>query len=228
MRVDYRSLFSYIRDGVYFTDCERRITYWNPEAERITGYTADEVIGHRCAENILIHVDELGCSLCENLCPLAASIEDGNIREAMVYLHHKQGHRIPVNVRVTALKNDRGDIIGGAEFFTENIDHKLMHERMRELEQMALLDSLTQLPNRHHIESELSSRFHEKSRMRMDFGLIFVDLDHFKNINDTHGHDIGDKVLRTIANTLKNGVRPFDLVGRWGGGRIYWHNTQYG
>ena len=85
MRVDYQSLFSQIRDGVYFTDNDRRITYWKPEAERITGYTADEVIGHRCAENILIHVDKQGRSLCKIACPLAASIEDGNTREATVF-----------------------------------------------------------------------------------------------------------------------------------------------
>ena len=132
-------------------------------------------------------------------------------------MHHKQGHRLPVNARVTALKDDEGNTIGGAEFFTEHINQEMMLEKLHELEQMALLDNLTQLPNRHHLESELSSRFHEKSRMKINFGLIFIDLDHFKNINDTYGHDIGDAVLRTMANTLKNAIRPFDLVGRWGG-----------
>ena len=217
MQVDYQSLLSQIRDGVYFTDCERRITYWNTRAEHITGYTADEVIGHRCSENILVHVDKQGRSLWRNLCPLAESIKDGAAREAVVYLHHKLGHRVPVNVRVTALKDGDGNTIGGAEFFTEFNSQEMMLERLHELEQLALLDNLTQLPNRHHIESELSSRFHEKSRMQINFGLIFIDLDLFKTVNDTFGHDIGDTVLRTIANTLKNAIRPFDLVGRWGG-----------
>jgi len=217
MKVDYKDLLSNTRDGVYLTDTDRRIIFWNASAERITGFSAQEVIGSSCADNILIHVDEQGRNLCKSICPLAASIQDESAREAKIYLHHKQGHRVPVMVRVTPLRDKEGNIVGGAEFFTDISNQEIIAEHLRELEQLALLDPLTRLPNRHHIFSELTSRFHEKNRLRLNFGIIFLDLDNFKNINDTYGHDIGDRMLITIANTLKVSIRPFDMVGRWGG-----------
>jgi diguanylate cyclase (GGDEF)-like protein/PAS domain S-box-containing protein len=217
MKVDYQALLANTRDGVYFTDTDRRIIYWNASAERITGFSAQEVVGTRCSDNILIHVDEQGRSLCDSLCPLAASMRDAVAREAKVYLHHRQGHRIPVLARVSPLRDVEGNIVGGAEFFPDISNQEIIAEHLRELEQLALLDSLTRLPNRHHIFSELTSRFHEKNRLKLNFGIIFLDLDNLKDINDTYGHDIGDRMLITIANTLKVSLRPFDLVGRWGG-----------
>jgi len=217
MKVDYQELLSNIRDGVYFTDTSRRITYWNTSAERITGFTAKEVVGNRCSDNILIHVDEQGCSLCKSSCPMVKSMKDATAQEAKVYLHHKQGHRIPVFTRVTPLHDDSGTLIGGAEFFTDISNQEILAERLKELERLALLDALTGLPNRHHLLPELSARFHEKSRLQLDFGTIFFDIDRFKSNNDTFGHHAGDLILKAVANTLKAYVRPFDLVGRWGG-----------
>jgi diguanylate cyclase (GGDEF)-like protein/PAS domain S-box-containing protein len=217
MQIDYRSLLAKIRDGVYFTDTDRRITYWNKAAERISGYGADEVVGRCCRDNILVHVDEAGRSMCHGHCPLAATILDATPREAKVFLHHKQGHRVPVYVRSAPLSDLDGRIVGAAEFFTDISSEETLQTRIQELENLALLDNLTLLPNRHHIEPELVSRFHEIKRLNVPFGFIFMDIDHFKRFNDSYGHDVGDEVLRVVARTLKASVRPFDLVGRWGG-----------
>lgn len=217
MQPDYPSLLSNIRDGVYFTDTDRRITYWNRAAERITGYGATEVIGHRCRDNILVHVDDEGHSLCRGRCPLAATMRDLQSREARVFLHHKQGHRLPVHVRCAPLTDSEGKLVGAAEFFTDISSEEAMQIRIKELENLALLDTLTQLPNRNHLIPELESRFQEQVRMGLNFGLLFMDIDHFKGFNDTYGHDTGDEVLRTVARTIKAAVRPFDLAGRWGG-----------
>ena len=218
MQLDYSSLLANISDGLYFTDPERRITFWNHAAERISGYSAGEVLGRRCADDILVHVDENGNKMCNLHCPLEAVIERASPPpEAKIFLHHKEGHRLPVRVRVVPLKDALGQIIGAAEFFTDISNQEIMSERIRELEQMALLDPLTRLPNRHHLEPSLISRLNERDRFGLHFGLLFLDLDHFKRINDLHGHDVGDRVLQTVANTLKVSVRPFDTVGRWGG-----------
>jgi len=217
MQIDYRDLLECIKDGVYFTDTDRRIIYWNDSAERITGYTAREIIGKRCLDDILVHVDEQGRSLCRSMCPLAATMHDGTPREAKVFLHHREGHRVPVYVRVTPLHDSKGKLIGGAEFFTDISSQETVMERLRELERIALLDPLTGLPNRHHLLPELNSRFYDRQRLKLGFGLIFVDVDKFKGINDSIGHHAGDLVLKTVANTMKASVRPFDLVGRWGG-----------
>jgi diguanylate cyclase (GGDEF)-like protein len=89
--------------------------------------------------------------------------------------------------------------------------------RIKELEKLALLDNLTQLANRNYIEREAQNRFEEKKRFNIPFGILFIDIDHFKKVNDAYGHDIGDEVLRFVANTFVSNSRPFDLYGRWGG-----------
>lgn len=213
----YEKILSNLHEGLYFINQDRVITYWNHAAEMISGFTADEVIGKSCADNILNHVDEKGQSLCLGLCPLAATIQDSESREAKVYMHHKDGHRVPVYVRTTTLKNDDGEIIGGVEMFTDIGTLEDNELRIKELEQLALLDKLTQLANRRFIEEELRRRFDEKERFDTTFGIFFIDIDHFKEFNDKYGHELGDKVLKFVSKTFLANARPFDFYGRWGG-----------
>ena len=204
-------------DGLYWVDRDRIIQYWSRATERISGFAAAEVVGKSCADNILTHVDQDGKSLCCGLCPLAATISDGVIREAEVFMHHKDGHRVPVSVRVSTLTDEDGIVIGGVELFTDLSNLKAIEVKVRELEKMAMLDGLTRLSNRNCIERELFIRFEERKRFGTPFGILFMDIDHFKIFNDTYGHDVGDRVLRFVADTLVNNSRPFDVVGRWGG-----------
>jgi diguanylate cyclase (GGDEF)-like protein/PAS domain S-box-containing protein len=213
----YERIIENLYDGLYFVDRDRVITYWNKGAERISGFTADEVVGKSCADNILTHVDSQGNSLCTGMCPLAATIADGKLREAELYMHHKDGHRIPVSVRVSTLTDKDGIIIGGVELFTDISNQEATKLRVKELEKLALLDNLTQLANRNYIEREIQSRFEEKKRLNVPFGILFIDIDQFKKFNDIYGHDMGDDVLKLVANTFVANTRPFDLYGRWGG-----------
>ncbi|MGD9365723.1 MAG: diguanylate cyclase [Desulfobacteraceae bacterium] len=213
----YQEIIENLHDGLYFVDRNRIITYWNKAAEKISGFRADEVVGKSCADNVLAHVDSEGNSLCTGTCPLEATIEDGQFREADVYMHHKDGHRIPVSVRASALSDKEGKILGAIELFTD-ISHQTANElRVKELEKMALLDNLTQLANRNYIEKELQARFDEIKRYQVPFGILFMDIDHFKSFNDTYGHHVGDEVLKFVAGTFVANARPFDLFGRWGG-----------
>lgn len=213
----YERIVENLHDGLYFVDRNRVITYWNSAAERISGFTADEVVGRPCSDNILTHIDGEGNRLCTGMCSLAATIADGKSREAEIYLHHKDGHRIPVSVRTSVLTDEDGAVTGGIELFTDISNQAVNALRVRELEKMALLDNLTQLANRNYLERELHSRFEEKKRHHVPFGILFMDIDHFKNVNDTYGHDAGDAVLKFVANTFVANARPFDLYGRWGG-----------
>ena len=206
-----------LHDGLYFVDSDRVITYWNKAAERISGFPAAEVIGKCCADNILTHVDCNGESLCLGKCPLADTIADGIERSAEVYLHHKDGHRVPVLIRASPLKDPQGKILGGIELFTDISNIQANTLRVLELEKLALLDNLTQLANRNYIEKELLARFDEQKRFDIPFGILFMDIDSFKRVNDTYGHSVGDEVLRFVAQTFIANSRPFDLYGRWGG-----------
>jgi diguanylate cyclase (GGDEF)-like protein len=151
------------------------------------------------------------------MCPIAATIADGKPCEAEVYMHHKDGHRIPVSVRVSPLTDRDGNIIGGIELFSDISNQAANELRVKELEKLALLDDLTQLANRNYIEREIQSSLEEKKRFNVPFGILFIDIDHFKKYNDIYGHPAGDEVLNFIANTFVANTRPFDLYGRWGG-----------
>ena len=100
-------------DGAYYVDRGRRIRYWNRGAERLTGYADADVVGQFCFDNILNHVDGSGTALCRSLCPLAATMRDGGPREAEVFLRHREGHRVPVQVRTAPVRNRDGAVIGG-------------------------------------------------------------------------------------------------------------------
>ena len=213
----YQEVLENLYDGVYYVDPHRRITYWNRAAEKITGYSRQEVLGRSCADNLLRHVDDKGVCLCLTACPLAHTIVDGLPRTASVYLHHKDGHRLPVSARVTPLRNGSGHILGAVEVFSENSEKVAALQRLKELEHLAYLDSLTGIANRKYLEIFLDARFNELHRFGWPFGLIFADLDHFKRVNDTRGHLVGDRVLKMVATTLAQSCRSFDLVGRWGG-----------
>ena len=214
----FQRIVDNLHDGLYFVDRNRVITYWNKAAERISGFTAAEVVGKSCADNILTHVDGRGCALCTGTCPLAETMCDGRLRQGEIYLHHKDGHRVPVSVRASPLTDEAGHVIGGIELFTDISHQAATALRVQELERLALLDNLTQLANRAYVEREIRARFEEMKRLaNPPFGFLFMDVDHFKSVNDRFGHDVGDAVLQFIARTLNANARPYDVYGRWGG-----------
>ena len=213
----YQQLVESLYDGVYYVDRDRVITFWNRAAERISGYSAEEVLGKSCSDNILRHVDELGTELCITGCPLAATMEDGIVQETEVFLHHKQGHRVPVCVRGAPIKDEAGNIVGAVEVFSNNTKNMHALETIRQLQNESLHDALTGLGNRRFADVSLDNMLHTAEQENVPFGLLFVDIDHFKQVNDTWGHGTGDKVLTMVAQTLANGLRALDVPCRWGG-----------
>lgn len=213
----YKSIIDNLYDGVYITNRERVIMYWNKGAERITGYDSDEVVGSSCRDNLLNHVTAEGVQLCQDLCPLAACMKDGQPRDNDVFLHHADGHRVPVMVRVAPLRDAQGEIVGAVETFSSDMKGTAARHELRELRRIVKTDKLTQVSSRSYLEGRLHGVIAELEHQRSTAGLLFMDIDHFKQCNDTYGHDVGDKVLRMVAATLRHNVRKEDTVGRWGG-----------
>jgi len=214
----YKDILDSLYDGVYFVDLNRIITYWNKGAERITGYPNNQVLGLSCRDNLLNHVTIEGVELCYTQCPLAACMEDGVTRDADVFLHHADGHRVPVLVRVAPMKNEKGEIVGAVETFSVDAGARAVRQELHELRKNIQMDRLTGVANRGYLEGKLHGVIAELAyRQKAAIGLLFIDIDRFKIINDTYGHNAGDKVLSMVALTLKNNVRESDIVGRWGG-----------
>lgn len=216
-RTFYEGILDNLYDGMYFVDRNRKITYWNKAAEKITGFKRSEVLGRHCHAHTLNHINDNGEHLCHRECPLSECIETGQAKVTEAYLHHKEGYRIPVSVRVTPILDEKGNVIGAAELFSDNSAKAMMLQRMEELQTMALIDPLTRMANRRYIEMHLRNRLEEMRRYGWRFCVLFADIDDFKKINDTYGHDTGDKLLKIVGRTLAGNARPFDLFGRWGG-----------
>jgi diguanylate cyclase (GGDEF)-like protein/PAS domain S-box-containing protein len=214
----YKDIIDHLYDGVYFVDRERKITYWNKGAERITGYDASKVIGHSCRDDLLNHITASGEQLCKGRCPLAECMEDGTPHEADVFLHHSDGHRVPVLVRAAPLRDASGNIIGAVETFSGDQGLMSVRSELRQLRRSVQTDKLTEVGNRLLLEGRLRSVIEElKHDTGTTVGLLFIDIDHFKQCNDTYGHEVGDKVLRMVAATLHYNLRKSDVIGRWGG-----------
>jgi diguanylate cyclase (GGDEF)-like protein/PAS domain S-box-containing protein len=202
---------------VYFVDTGRKITYWNKAAERLTGFKAEDVIGRQCADNVLNHCDKHGTELCVNGCPLSATIKNGGLQEAEVFLHHARGHRVPVWVRASPIIDADGTIIGAVEVFNSNLKNIQARWQVQVLEQKIFTDSLTGLGNREYLEQQFRTALFHLETMQAGHSLIFIDIDDFRNVNDQYGHIVGDQVLKMLANTLRSNLQAADVVARWGG-----------
>jgi len=209
------NLLERVSDGIYFVTRDRRITYWNRGAEQIAGYTAEAVVGSSCAEGLLRHVNEAGRQLCLHGCPLAGVMKDGVPRTAEVYLHHKDGHRVPITVRSEPIRDETGAIVGAAEIFTSRrpVDSAPVDRRQDD----GSVDPVTGVAARRIGELHLESLLRAVAEGKRSLGILFMDVDHFKSVNDTFGHRVGDEVLRMVAKSMASSVRTDDLVVRWGG-----------
>jgi diguanylate cyclase (GGDEF)-like protein/PAS domain S-box-containing protein len=211
----YQNLLDQISDGVYFLNLDRRITYWNSGAERITGYSSQEVLGHSCAEGLLRHVTDSGQQLCLQGCPLLAVMQDGKPREVHFYLHHKKGHRVPITARGQALRSPDGNIEGSVEVFhTRGTNPYAVQRRNRKDDS---LDTVTGLAPRRFGELQLKAMTQAVAEQTTTLGVLYIDADHFKDVNDTFGHKTGDEVLRMVGQSIVNGLRRGDIPVRWGG-----------
>ncbi len=213
----FRELFDNLYDGVYFVDCSRRILFWNRSAERLSGYKAEEIVGRYCHADILQHVNENGCELCHESCPLQHTVDTGEPRGARVFLRHKDGRRIAVDVQVMPVWDQAGSIVGGVEVFRDASATIALENAHNSLRELAHKDPLTGVANRRSLENLLRDQLETYRRTGTHFSLVLCDIDHFKQVNDHWGHPAGDAVLRQFATCLQEVARRGDLVARYGG-----------
>jgi len=128
-----KALLKSLNDGVYAVDTDRKIIYWGPSAERITGWRSDDILGKRCSDGVLCHVDKDGRSLCgREHCPLHRAMMTNNSSDLpiIVFARHSNGRQVPMRVSVAPIRNASGKVVGGVETFRdvsqENEDAKLV------------------------------------------------------------------------------------------------------
>jgi diguanylate cyclase (GGDEF)-like protein/PAS domain S-box-containing protein len=210
----YRAVLESLPIGVYLTDLKRQIAFWNASAERLTGYLGQEVIGHFCQDNLLMYCDENQVALRGCAYPLAQTVQDGQPREANVFLRHKEGQRVPVRVHAIAVRDEFGVVIGAAELFEER-SFRGAEMRCPHLPVDSSLDDVTQIPDSQATLAGLGAALREFATSQAPFGVLSIAIDNLDHVRRVSGCRAVNEVLYAAAQTLSGGTRPDDLVGRW-------------
>ena len=213
----YKNLLDKLYDGICCVDRNRTIIYWNKAAEKISGFSSAEAVGKNCCDDLLLHTDKRGKNLSEKACPIAQTLLDGIPREGDYFIRHKDGTRTPVTSRIELLIDQHGGNLGAVTIFHDNSSRQANRTVIESLKKLAMIDPLTGLANRRYLDKTIAAKTDEMRRYGLNFGVLFIDIDYFKSINDLYGHLVGDKVLRSVATAMSNVIRSSDILGRWGG-----------
>jgi diguanylate cyclase (GGDEF)-like protein/PAS domain S-box-containing protein len=202
------SVFNESVEAIMIADSNGVILRVNPAFSRITGYSAAESIGQnprllRSAH----HGQEFYRDFWHNL------LEQGNW-QGEIWNRRKSGETFPAWQTITAVYDSEGQVARYIAIFSDITDRKLSEERIFHL---AHFDVVTGLPNRAAFQNHLERAIVHAERRHKQLSLLFLDLDHFKLINDTSGHPAGDELLRQVAGRIQSLVREDDIVARLGG-----------
>jgi len=208
-----RSLVNNMREALFELDANGDISFLNPAWQQITGYSTTDSFGKKFA-SFFPEFEDNKIFLKEYLDQLDISNHEMEIRSA-------NGNAIRVEVDAHSTFNPHGKIIGVVGRFQDISERfelgQTLEEHRHQLYRISITDELTGLYNRRHFEKILSQKLPQSLEEKHSLCLALIDIDGFKFINDTYGHPVGDKVLKTIANLLRTMVRPNDMVARLAG-----------
>jgi PAS domain S-box-containing protein len=210
----YRAVLDCAPVGVYVVDPQRRIVFWNSAAERITGYLGQEVIGHFCHDNLLMHCDQESNILCGGNCPMANTMLDGQPRDASVFLLHKDGRRIPVRVRAVPVRDEFEAVVGSAEFFEEStFGPPGMHDRRRRAGSPH--SDIPEIADRAAMLALVREALQKFTACEDGFGVLCAGIDKAAELRHTDGCHAARAVIYAAGQTMAAGIRPSDTVGLW-------------
>ena len=203
---NFQRLFENMHDVFYRTNEQQQLVLVGPGVTRMLGYTVEEVLSRPAAEYYLQPE--------ERKLVLETIQKHGEIQDFPARLRHKDGHAVHVAITSKAMLGAHGELLGVEGIFrdiTEEVKAK------NDLLRLATIDELTNTLSRRAFLEQAGKLVRHLHRYPEECLLVIVDLDHFKAINDQHGHLAGDKVLKTNADVIKGTLRSSDLFGRLGG-----------
>lgn len=207
-----RSLIENASDGIVTIDSNQLIVMFNPSAEVMFQYFAEEVLNKPLSKLL---PETLGAGHNQHVEEFRYEAAQARMMDARseVSGRRKNGSLFPAEISISK------SVINGEMFFTAFVrDITERREAEAEIHRLAMYDSLTGLQNRHNFEARLDESIVYQQRFpEQVFGLLLLDLDLFKQVNDSYGHPVGDELLRIVARLLRENVREVDDVGRLGG-----------
>ncbi len=195
-------------DGILITDLQANIIRVNRGFTKITGYTSEEVVGKNP------RIMSSGRQDKAFYAAMWKKILDTGSWAGEIWDKRKNGEIYPKWMTITAVKNEHGETTQYVAIFSDITVRKQEEEEIRSL---AFYDALTQLPNRRLFLERFNAALAASARYTNHGAILFIDMDHFKSLNDTLGHDYGDLLLIEVAKRIKSCVREIDTVARFGG-----------
>ena len=202
------SVFDNTEEAIIITNADKQAISINKAFSKIYGYTLPEIEG----ENLkILHSGMQDTHFYKQMWN---SIESEGLWQGKIVNKTKCGFYIPIWSTIKAIKDKKGNVIN---YIAVQTDLREIESVQEKIDYLAYHDQLTGLYNRAHFEEYLGHALTIAKRKQENLALLFIDLDRFKVINDTLGHDIGDKVLIEIAKRLQYTLRESDFISRWGG-----------
>ncbi len=202
------SVFDNSGEAILISDAHNRIVEVNPAFTQITGYAAEEARGRN--PSMLAS----GRSSPEEYRQMWHAINEDGFWQGEIWDRHRDGHVYPKWLTISTIRDVAGNLSHYIASFTDITARKAAEERIHYL---AHHDPLTRLPNRTHLQARLEQAIATARREDRRLAVLFIDMDHFKHINDSLGHHVGDKLLVEVASRLRDSVRDSDVVARLGG-----------
>lgn len=200
------SLLDKAQDAIMVRDLDHRVIFWNKSAERLYGWSRLQALGH--SVETLLYRDPTHFRHATQ-----TVLEQGEWTGEIVQ-YHRDGSAIEVEGRWTLVRGDDGQ---PQSILAINTDIRQRKANEREIQRLAFYDALTGLPNRMLLMDRVAHALANAQRRQQGGALLFIDLDNFKTLNDTLGHDQGDLLLQQVAQRLNTCVRSVDTVARLGG-----------
>ena len=210
----YRDILDGLQIGVSVLDLQKRIVFWSDGAEQITGYARIDVLGHSCAENILLHCNRNGCEACAGTCPMASALHDAKPVEAMSLIHHRSGHWTPVHTWAIPLRDKHGSIIAIIQTFENEFAVQNPRPNDRSIKEHGCLDYTTELPSHEMTQSHLREMLGTSAESQVSFGVVCLKVHELSKFRARYGQEAAASMLRVLARTLRNTTWPSDFVGR--------------
>lgn len=209
----YESIILSAGEGIIELDINGSLTYVNPAAEKLLSRQGAELLETSFLNFLKEDTKNDALGWAEH--PIYKTCKSGNIyHKDDTNLLRKDETLLPVEYTATPLHNEKKEIQGIVIVFNDITLRKTVEDQLTNL---ALYDHLTKLPNRLLFEKTIAQTIARSKRSNKEMALMFLDLDHFKNINDTLGHDVGDMLLKGVAERLQQCIRKSDTVARLGG-----------
>lgn len=211
----YRSVLSSMREGVILQDEAGVIKTANAAAERILGLRRDGATGRTNADPAWRTIREDGSPYPAEEHPAMLALKAGvQVDEAVMGLRRPSGELVWIAINARPVRDPDGSVRGVVTTFVDISERK---QRTDAVKRAAETDFLTGLRNRYAMDRSLREATARAGRYGEDLALIFLDIDHFKQVNDRFGHDLGDLTLSSVAAAIAGGLRAGDQAARWGG-----------